>query len=490
MSLIGTFTGVLNGAANGSPLSGVAGGAADSLAGVGLRAISSWVLDGTKSALEAVARIIGNATSPNLTSTWFSATYWRVAALAAALTMPFLFAAAIQALLRSDLALLTRAVFGYLPLSLIGVSIAAPVTMLLLAATDQMSAVVSAAGTEGGARFLDQAAAATGASSVIDGSPFFAVVIGVCAVMAALTLALELLVREAAVYVVVLMLPLAFAAMVWPARRIWAVRLAELLVSLIISKFVIVAVLSLAGAAFSNGRPGVSELLVAMALVLLSVFAPWTLIRILPFTELAASAAGSMRRELPSTADPAHHLGAAMGLGDAAAMLPGRLRQQLRQQGADTDSGGFSSVTAPPSTSDASQDARSEPQNQTMAAGDRAESPDSDHSADQVATPARSTSPSPDQEGSSPTTGTATSVRQMPTPTRHADGRPPLSRPWTTGAVETPLVIGLDFVNNGFGGGPPGDSSPASTGGDAPEGLPAMDTGDLPDHRPDTGGSR
>ena len=45
------------------------------------------------------------------------------------------------------------------------------------------------------------------------------------------------------------MLPLAFAALVWPARRIWAIRAVEVLVALILSKFVIVAVLSLGGAA-------------------------------------------------------------------------------------------------------------------------------------------------------------------------------------------------------------------------------------------------
>ena len=59
-----------------------------------------------------------------------------------------------------------------------------------------------------------------------------------------------MLIREAAVYVVVLMLPLAFAAFVWPARRIWAIRMVELLTALILSKFAVVAVLSLAGAAF------------------------------------------------------------------------------------------------------------------------------------------------------------------------------------------------------------------------------------------------
>ena len=53
-------------------------------------------------------------------------------------------------------------------------------------------------------------------------------------IAAAFALWVELLLREAAVYVIVLMLPLAFAALVWPARRIWAVRAVELLVALIL----------------------------------------------------------------------------------------------------------------------------------------------------------------------------------------------------------------------------------------------------------------
>ncbi len=329
MSMLGTFTGALDSV---DPLSGIAKSAADSVAGFGLNAISSWVLGGTKAALQEVASMIGTATAPNLQSTWFSSTYWRVAALAAMLTLPFLFAAAVQALARSDLALLAKAVFGYLPLSLVGVSLAAPLTMLLLAATDQMSAAVAATATNSGAQFLDKAALVAGGASAIQGSPFFAVVIGLFAVMAALALAVELLIRAAAVYVVVLMLPLAFAAMVWPARRILAVRMVELLVSLILSKFVIVAVLSLAAAAFHGGQAGLSELLTAMALLLLSTLAPWTLMRILPFTELAAGAAGMIRQELPHSRELAGKVTSnAAGAAGVAMELPLRMRSQARQ---------------------------------------------------------------------------------------------------------------------------------------------------------------
>ncbi len=295
---LGSVAGAL-GSAAGHVAGGLIGGAASS----GLDAISAWVLAGTRAALTAVAGLIGSATAPDLTATWFSSTYWRIAGLATLLTLPFVFAAMVQAIMRADLALVGRVAFAYLPLSLLAVSLAAPLASLMLRATDQMSAVVGSVAVAGGARFLDQAAAFAAGLSAIGGSPFLAVMVGVLTVAAALTLAVELLIRAAAVYVVVLMLPLAFAAFVWPARRIWAVRLTELLISLILSKFAIVAVLSLAGSAFLAAHASTSELLTASALLLLATLAPWVLMRLLPFTELAAGATAAMRSELGHMGD-------------------------------------------------------------------------------------------------------------------------------------------------------------------------------------------
>jgi hypothetical protein len=107
--------------------------------------------------------------------------------------------------------------------------------------------------------------------------------------------------RAAAVYVIVLMLPLAFAAMVWPARRIWAIRAVELLAALIVSKFAIVAVLSLGGAALSSGASvaghSLTAALAGVVLLIMGAFAPWALLRLLPLAEIAGSAAGSLRSE-------------------------------------------------------------------------------------------------------------------------------------------------------------------------------------------------
>jgi hypothetical protein len=259
-----------------------------------LSAISSAVDGAAADALRLTGSLLGSTTSPGLLSTWFSATYWRVAALSALLTVPFLFAAAVHALVRSDLALLGRAAFGYLPLAVLGVTIAAPLTTLLLSATDEMCAVVAGAAGHSDATALARAAAAVAGLSAVSGSPMLGFFIGLLAVGATIGLWIELLIRAAAVDVIVLMLPLFFAAMVWPARRVWASRAIETLIALILSKFAIVAVLTLGGAAFGAGSSGLSASLVGATLVVLAVLSPWALLRLLPLHEMAAAAAGGL----------------------------------------------------------------------------------------------------------------------------------------------------------------------------------------------------
>jgi hypothetical protein len=271
---------------------GVARGAT---AAVGLAAIASTVIGGARYALDETAKAIGASTSPNLESTWFSASYWRMAAVSALLTLPFLFAAAIQALIRSDLALLARAAFGYLPLGLLAIGVAAPMTMLLLAGSDEMSTIVSSASAHAGTSFLGRAVGLGGGVAALSGSMFVSFLVGLLTASAAIALWIELLIREAAVYVIVLMLPLFFAAMVWPARRVWAFRAVEVLIALILSKFAIVAVLSLGGAALGHAPlPGPGSILAGATLVLLAAFSPWALLRLLPLHELAGAAVGGL----------------------------------------------------------------------------------------------------------------------------------------------------------------------------------------------------
>jgi hypothetical protein len=324
-----------------------------------LAALVGWVSGGAKAALNATAKIISKTTRPQLRTTWFSSTYWRMAGIAAILTLPFLFAAAIQAVLRSDLTMLSRAALGYLPLSLLAVSIAAPITMLLLAASDEMSAVVSSAAGGDGGRFLGRTGATFGVLSVLDHSPFLLFLLGLLTAAAAIALWIEMLMREAAVYIVVLMLPLAFAAMVWPARRVWAVRTAELLVALILSKFAIVAVLALGAAALGHSDGG-GGMLMGLVLVTLATFSPWALMRMLPLAELASGAAGHLRPEvgrLGRVFGPSEGLALA-GAEWAGTVVSGMRRQALDASEATGEPGG--GCTGAHDTADGSDGARAE----------------------------------------------------------------------------------------------------------------------------------
>src|SRR5439155_13069372 len=142
-------------------------------------------------------------------------------------------------------------------------------------------AIVASAGRNGGARFLAELGRDWGVASVFSRSPFLAFLIGMLTALAAIALWVELLMREAAVYIVVLMLPLAFAAMVWPARRVWATRTAEMLVALILSKFAVVAILALGAAALGQAG-GAGGIMIGLVLVTLAAFSPWALLRLVP----------------------------------------------------------------------------------------------------------------------------------------------------------------------------------------------------------------
>jgi hypothetical protein len=282
-----------------------------------LASIVTWVTGGARFVLRKTASVISSTTRPQLQSTWFSSTYWRMAAISALLTLPFLFAAAIQAVIRSDLSLLARSAFGYLPLGMLAVSIAAPVTMLLLSASDELSAVISGASGDAAGRLLGHASLVGGGITAVSGSSLLLLLFGLVTVMATLTLWMELLIRAAAVYVVVLMLPLFFAALVWPARKIWAVRAIELLAALILSKFVIVAVLSLGAAALGHtALPGVTADLAGATLVLLAASSPWALLALLPLHEVTAGLNGLSERThnalAPSQANDANAIAQAL----------------------------------------------------------------------------------------------------------------------------------------------------------------------------------
>jgi hypothetical protein len=96
---------------------------------------------------------------------------------------------------------------------------------------------------------------------------------------------LELVLREAAIYVAVAFLPLTFAAMVWERTAHWCRRLTEWLAALILAKFTIACAFAVAVAALGNARGaggGVTALLAGCAVLLVAAVTPWALLQLIP----------------------------------------------------------------------------------------------------------------------------------------------------------------------------------------------------------------
>jgi len=279
-------------------------GAAGKVAGAGVDAVfdaaSTWVSSGAVWLLGEVGHVLSATTSVDLGAPWFAAHEAVMAALAAAVVLPMTCCAVMQAVYRQSASMLARTFLVHLPLCLLLTGVAVTLVRLGLAVTDELCAqVLSGAGVDSANLFSGLtvffAGTAVAAGPAV---PSFVVFVGaLVAALAALVLWLELVVRAAAVSAAVLFLPLAMAALVWPAVSHWCRRLADTLVALVLSKLVVAAVLSLAVGALAgglglsgSGGGGFAAVVTGIALLVIATMSPFTLLRLVPAVEAGAVA--------------------------------------------------------------------------------------------------------------------------------------------------------------------------------------------------------
>jgi hypothetical protein len=327
-----------------------------------LSGISQWVASGAEWLLDQIGDVLSSTTTVDLGASWFRIHYGQMTALAGVVILPMLLASILQAVVRQNPGQLIRTFFVQLPLALLLAVVAIQIVVLSLSATDAMSDAV-AGGTNADVSSLLGGVTSGLVSAAGDPSiaSFVLLLVALLIAVAAFVLWLELLIRAAAVYVAVLFLPLALATLVWPAVSHWCRRLVETLAALIISKFVIVATLSLAAGALASGTAGsgahgsgFSSVLAGGALLLMATFVPFAILRMIPAVEAGAVAHLDGLRErgmagmtrLPRTA-ASHALHEGLGaLGDA------RLLAQTAATGGVGGGGGGGGAGAPDGGSD------------------------------------------------------------------------------------------------------------------------------------------
>src|ERR1700733_4628050 len=263
-----------------------------------LNGISQWVASGAEWLLNQIGDVLSASTTVDVGATWFRTHYGQMTALAGVVILPLLLASTLQAVVRQNAGQLIRTFLVQLPLALLLGVVAIQIVILSLSATDAMSdAVAGGTHADVGSPLTTVTSGLVSSAADPTIASFVLLLVSLLIAVAAFVLWLELLIRAAAVYVAVLFLPLALATLVWPAVSHWCRRLVETLAALILSKFVIVATLSLAAGAVSSGTAGTgthgsgfSSVLAGGALLVMATFVPFAILRMIPAVEAGAVA--------------------------------------------------------------------------------------------------------------------------------------------------------------------------------------------------------
>jgi len=276
---------------------------------------AAFVLHGLGSALQAT-------TAVNLEAAWFSGNYRAIVAVAALASLFALVLASLDSALRLDPSLLLRAVFFHLPIAGLSVIVAIKVAALAMAGVDGLIGTLERSSGHPAINLVNSLSRLAVESSV-SAPGLFSVVIGLMVILGALAVWFELLLRSAAIAAVVLLLPMVMAAQVWPTLGRQAKRMVEVLVALILSKFVIAAVLLLGASAITN-HGGVSGLLLGSTLILLAAFSPFVFLRLIPLAEgvLATGLEGQRQRASRQVTQTARLAGKAASLATAGSAAP------------------------------------------------------------------------------------------------------------------------------------------------------------------------
>lgn len=247
-----------------------------------------WVAVGAIGAIDLVWVGIDGTTTPTLD---MNGSVFQTSMIAArSLALPLLILAALYSLLKRDASIALKSALLYLPGSVLGMVLAGFVISAMLAFTDQLSAAYLDNGQTGVAVWLDDLGGIIAAGVGIT-APILLVIFSFVLIAGSILVWLVMIIRSAAIVITYAFMPLALAAIIFPATRSWIKRLIEIQLSFILAKPVIVAVLALGSQTLNNTDNALVAMMQAAALFYLAAFSPFALMKLLPFVGDEAVAA-------------------------------------------------------------------------------------------------------------------------------------------------------------------------------------------------------
>jgi len=362
----------------------VAGAASTSAADVVLGALGGAFVSAAQAVSETAFAALDETTRIDLTATWFT----RNLSVMAAVTLPAVVALfvlqVIASVLRREPGGLGRAVMG-VGKAMLGSALAIAITQISLVAADQICEVIAAsAGTsvKGAALRFFELTWLAGPQA----TPVLQMFLGIAIIVGSMLLWAVMLFRKAAVLLVAVFAPVAFAGAAWDQTRAWTGRWIEAMAALVLCKVVIVVVFVVGLGAFgSDGTTttpdtggtqptatALSDLLVGLILLSIAVFAPWLTWRFVHWSGMEAAsvlhgtiAASPAPKAVRSTASQARYMAQSAataavlsGVGGAVRTV-GAAKAGRNADGGPSPAGGTTPTTPRPQTRGGSSPSRS-----------------------------------------------------------------------------------------------------------------------------------
>jgi hypothetical protein len=284
-----------------APFTAAAGWAWDTV----VNGITDWLAKGFVQLITFVWAVMDSSTSPRLNSDWFAnqsgAPYATAIAVATGLLAIFVFCALIQGVLAGRPFELVKRMAFDTPAAIAGILLTASFTQVGVDLVDAMSDGVWTATRPNAVDAVDGLVLTAGKLSP---ASFLTPLLLLLGMLALLMLWVVLAVREALIYLVVALAPMAWATSVWPAVAQVRRRVIELLAALVFSKLAIAMALAVGlgalGGLGATGNPGdstiengmaeFSTLVVGFITFGMAAFMPFLVIKLIPIVEAAVIA--------------------------------------------------------------------------------------------------------------------------------------------------------------------------------------------------------
>jgi hypothetical protein len=274
--------------------------------------MTSWFTDGARWVLSQIGGMLASATRPDLGAGWWVGKYRLLLAFAVVVAVAMLLLAIIQAGAKASWEGLAAAVGVDVPVAAVVGSAGPILTQYLVDFADRLSALLLSGFGADSTKALGHTGQWLGSVGVASGQPaaplVIAALVALLTIVAGLLVVLELLLRANAIYLLVAMVPLAYAMRIFPVLRPVARRTTEVLVAVVFIQPIIALCVSLGAAAGATlGRVGdataaqFGSALSGAVMLLLGALSPWAVLSLLPVVEAGMAAA---RQRQAATAGP------------------------------------------------------------------------------------------------------------------------------------------------------------------------------------------